>query len=123
MANDRHERRPVFAAGAAKRPLELLIQLGRPDPQRNCKELRANGYSKRYLAVLAFSGTAYVVAQAGLFLWSGEWLSPVDAIALPWTAVRELGWVAEPQRWLGVHVIVSSAWFGPIAIGASRLPA
>lgn len=67
--------------------------------------------------MLVLAGASYAIAQAGLFLWFGDWLSPVDAIALLQPAVREFAWIADPQRWLGVHVIVTSAWFGPIAIG------
>jgi hypothetical protein len=66
---------------------------------------------------LVLVGVGYALTQAGLFLWFGAWLSPVEALALLRPGVLELGWVIAPQSWHGLHVIATSAWFGPIAIG------
>lgn len=66
--------------------------------------------------LLVAAGVLHGVAELALFLWSGEWLSPVDVLALKWPVIQEAAWIAEPEKLVGVHRIVTSPWFSVAAV-------
>lgn len=68
--------------------------------------------------LLVAAGVLHGVAELALFLWSGEWLSPVDVLALKWPGILEAAWIAEPEKVVGVHRIVMSPLFSIASVVA-----
>ena len=65
-------------------------------------------------ALLSLAGLLYSIAECVIFFSEGRWLSPVEACALLEPQILEIPWVAQPTEWLGVHIIVTSPFGGPI---------
>lgn len=68
--------------------------------------------------LLALAGLCHGVAATALFLWSGEWLSPIGVLELLLPSVGELPWIAAPEKLIGAHKVVTSTIFAPIGIVA-----